>query len=232
MTVPEEGSEMGPESGLEMGQAIVGLDARAVRASVHVVSQATTADLARPTPCADWTLAELLAHMTAQHYGFAAAAAGSGANLVHWQTGAPVADPVGEYAAAAERVTAAFAAGGVLAGEFVLPEINPTQPFPAAEAIGFHFVDYVVHGWDVARALGRGYDLEPDVLAAALVIAQAVPDGDRRRRPGAAFAPRVAASSGGPLGQIVALLGRRPDWSRLSARQRPQRPALRLSHER
>src|ERR1700751_4741727 len=99
MTVPEEGSEMGPELGLEMGQAIVGLDARAVRASVQVVSQATTADLARPTPCSDWTRAELLAHMTAQHHGFAAAAAGNGANLVHWQTGAPVADPVGEYAA-------------------------------------------------------------------------------------------------------------------------------------
>ena len=236
MTVPETGAEVGPELGLETGRAIVGLDARAVRASVQVVSQATTADLARPTPCADWRLAELLAHMTAQHNGFAAAAAGSGANLVHWQTGAPVADPIGEYAAAAERVTAAFAAAGVLAGEFALPEISPKQPFPAAEAIGFHLVDYVVHGWDVARALGRGYDLEPDVLAAALAIAQAVPDGERRRRPGAAFAPRVAASSGGPLGQIVALLGRRPDWPRLSApfpaRQRPQRPALRLSHER
>jgi hypothetical protein len=50
------------------------------------------------------------------------------------------------------------------------------------------------------------------VLAAALPIAQAVPAGERRRRPGAAFAPRVAASCGGPLGQIVALLGRRPDW--------------------
>jgi uncharacterized protein (TIGR03086 family) len=114
-------------------------------------------------------------------------------------------------------VITAFAAAGVLAGEFVLPEISPTLRFPAAEAIGFHFVDYVVHGWDFARALGRGYDLDPDVLAAALPIARAVPDGERRRRPGAAFAPRVAASSGGPLGQIVALLGRRPDWPRLSA---------------
>jgi len=95
----------------------------------------------------------------------------------------------------------------------VLPEISPTLRFPAAEAIGFHLVDYVVHGWDVARALGRGYDLEPRVLAAALPIARAVPGGDRRRRPGAAFAPRVAASSGGPLDQVVALLGRRPDWS-------------------
>jgi uncharacterized protein (TIGR03086 family) len=209
MSAAEIGLAIGPEAGRD----IVGLDARAVRASVQIVSQASAADLARPTPCSDWTLGELLAHMTAQHKGFAAAAAGDGADLVHWQTGAPVADPIGEYAAAAERVTAAFAAAGVLAGEFALPEISPKLWFPAAEAIGFHFVDYVAHGWDVARALGRGYDLEPDVLAAALPIAQAVPDGETRRRPGAAFAPRVAASSGGPLGQIVALLGRRPDWS-------------------
>jgi uncharacterized protein (TIGR03086 family) len=209
MSAPEVGPEVSPH----IASDIVGLDARAVLASVQIVSQASAADLSRPTPCPDWTLAELLAHMTAQHNGFAAAAAGDGADLVHWQTGAPVADPVGEYAAAAARVMAAFAAAGVLAGEFVLPEINPELPFPAAEAIGFHFVDYVVHGWDVARTLGRAYDLEPDVLAAALPIAQAVPDGERRRRPGAAFAPRVAASSGAPLGQIVALLGRRPDWS-------------------
>jgi uncharacterized protein (TIGR03086 family) len=209
MSASETGLAIDPEAGRD----IVGLDARAVRASVQIVSQASAADLSRPTPCSDWTLGELLAHMTAQHEGFAAAAAGDGADLVHWQTGAPVADPVGEYAAAAERVTAAFAAAGVLAGEFVLPEISPKLRFPAAEAIGFHFVDYVVHGWDVARALGRGYDLEPDVLAAALPIAQAVPDGERRRRPGAPFAPRAAASSSGPLGQIVALLGRRPDWS-------------------
>jgi len=89
------------------GTDIVGLDARAVRASVQLVSQASAADPARPTPCAEWTLADLLAHMTAQRNGFAAAAAGAGADLVRWQTGAPAADPVGEYAAAAERVLAA-----------------------------------------------------------------------------------------------------------------------------
>jgi uncharacterized protein (TIGR03086 family) len=95
---------------------IVTLDARAVRASVRAVSQISAADLARPTPCADWTLADLLAHMTAQHNGFAAAAAGEGADLVRWQTGAPAADPVGEYAAAAERVLVAFAAPDLLLG--------------------------------------------------------------------------------------------------------------------
>jgi glycine/D-amino acid oxidase-like deaminating enzyme len=71
--------------------------------------------------------------MTAQHNGFAAAAAGDGADLVRWQTGAPAADLVREYAAAAERVLAAFAAGDVLAREFVLPEISTRLRFPAGE---------------------------------------------------------------------------------------------------
>jgi hypothetical protein len=46
------------------GGAIVSLDARAVQASVQVVSLIGPADLARPTPCGDWTLDELLTHMT------------------------------------------------------------------------------------------------------------------------------------------------------------------------
>ena len=100
---------------------IVRLDASAVRASVQVVSRARPADLARSTPCADWTLADLLAHMTAQHNGFAAAAVGQGADLIRWQTGAPAADPVREYAAAAARVLAAFSAPGVLGRDFALP---------------------------------------------------------------------------------------------------------------
>jgi uncharacterized protein (TIGR03086 family) len=191
---------------------IMRLDASAVRASVQVVSQARAADLARATPCEAWTLAELLAHMTAQHNGFAAAATGDGADLVRWQTGAPAADPAGEYAAAAERVIAAFGAPGVLDRDFMLSEISPQLRFPAEQAIGFHLVDYVVHGWDVARTLGLRYDLEPALLAAALPVARSVPDGQNRRRPGASFAPRVTVTRGSMLDHIVALLGRRPSW--------------------
>ena len=214
---------------------VVAFDALAVRASVELAGRARPADMARPTPCADWTLHGLISHMAAQHYGFAAAAAGDG-DPARWRPRRLGSDPVADYRASAETVLAAFSADGVLDRQFPLPEFAAGAGFPARQAVSFHLVDYVVHGWDVARALGRGYDLEPDVLAAALPIARAVPDGERRRRPAAAFAPRVAASSGGLLDQIVALLGRQPDWLRLSvpfpARQRPQRPALRLSHER
>ena len=36
---------------------------------------------------------------------------------------------------------------------FSLPEIIPGAE-SRCPAISFHFIDYVVHGWDVARALG------------------------------------------------------------------------------
>jgi uncharacterized protein (TIGR03086 family) len=153
--------------------------------------------------------------MTRQHDGFAAAAAGTGADPAAWRRRPAEADPVTEYVAAAARVLAAFAADGVLDRDFALPEIDPAATFPAALAISFHFIDYVVHGWDVARTLGLDYQLDPDLLGVALAVAGAVPDDDRtRRRPGAAFAPPVSAPGrASPIDQVVAQLGRPPGWS-------------------
>jgi len=194
-------------------RGIADLDARVVEDTVSLVKRAGLLDLDRPTPCAGWNLADLIEHMTAQHYGWIAAAVGHGADLSVWQPGPPVADPIGEYAEASRRVTEAFGADGVLDREFALAEISPALRFPAAQAISFHFIDYLVHGWDVARSLGVDYQPEPGLLAAALPVAQAVPGGEARKRDGAAFAPGVTApAQAGLLDQIVALLGRSPSW--------------------
>ena len=201
---------------------IAALNAQAVRASVGLVEQATTRDLARPTPCADWTLHGLLRHMIAQHCGFAAASAGDG-ELAQWMLRPLGEDPVAAYRAAAECVLDAFAADGALDRDFPLPEIVSDQMFPARQAIGFHLVDYVVHSWDVARTLGLPVDLDPDLVDTALRVAQAVPGGGARLEPGAAFGPAVdwagrpGGSAGSGLNQIVALLGRSPRWQPGSA---------------
>jgi uncharacterized protein (TIGR03086 family) len=190
------------------------LDARAVRASVDVVEEITAVDLSRPTPCSEWTLGALLAHMTVQHQGFAAASAGGGADLSVWKAAAPSPDPVADYAMAAELVIAAFAEPGVMERGFAIPEIAPGMEFPAPQAISFHFIDYVVHGWDVARSLGQVYELDDDLVQAALPVAEAVPEGERRLRPGAAFRPGLPAPDGaGPLDRILAMLGRDPAWT-------------------
>jgi uncharacterized protein (TIGR03086 family) len=187
-------------------------DSTAVRACVAVVSRVTPADLRRPTPCADWDLGALLAHMTVQHKGFAAAAAGHGDDLAVWRPVPLSDDPIRAYAEAAEQVITAFAADGVVDREFALPEISTEQSFPGRIAIGFHFIDYVVHGWDVAASLGVAFELPREVLEAALPRAEAVPGGARRTVSGAAFAPALPISGdAGTLDRILRLLGRSPE---------------------
>ncbi|MEV6846655.1 TIGR03086 family metal-binding protein [Actinoplanes sp. NPDC051411] len=186
-------------------------DEAATRGSVAVVAQVAPPDLARPTPCARWDLRALLAHMTVQHRGFAAAAAGRGGDPDVWQPVSSFEHPVAAYLAATAEVLSAFAEPGVLDREFVLPEI-PRQPsFPGRVAIGFHLVDYVVHGWDVAQTIGVPYTPPDEVVATALPVARAVPDGPFRLDEGAAFAPaRTVPAGASALDEILLLLGRDP----------------------
>ena len=196
------------------------LNARAVRASMDIVRQAAPADLNRATPCAGWTLADLLGHMTVQHAGFAAAARGDGADLAHWKFAPAGPDAVERYLEASEEVLAAFAAVESMDASFVLPEFAVDPPiFPAAQAISFHFIDYVVHAWDVARALGVPFTLEEELQQPALDVALLVPGGNARLRDGAAFAPVLDGSAGSDSGsavpvldQILRHLGRSPGW--------------------
>jgi|ERR1022692_786496 uncharacterized protein (TIGR03086 family) len=192
---------------------ITELDRRAVQGSVAVVSAVTNGDLTRATPCAEWTLGELLAHMTVQHDGFAAAAAGRGADADIWTVRPVGADPVREYAAAADRVLAAFSEPGVLERRFALPEITSAMTFPGVQAISFHLIDYVVHGWDVARSLGVPYQVDDDLAKVALQVAELVPGGERRLIPGAAFAPVLTApQDADTLDRTLLILGRSPAW--------------------
>ncbi|MFC9970312.1 TIGR03086 family metal-binding protein [Spirillospora sp. NPDC127200] len=187
------------------------LDRRAVQAGVDVVAHLTGADLDRSTPCEGWAARDLLAHMTVQHHGFAAAARGTGGDPAVWAVRPLADDPVKAYAAAAEEVLTAFAEPGVLDRHFTLAEFQG-RTFPAPMAIGFHFIDYVVHGWDMARTLGLPYELDDDLAEAALRTALRVPDDDRRTAPNAPFRPALAPSGSSPLDRVLTHLGRSPRW--------------------
>jgi uncharacterized protein (TIGR03086 family) len=191
------------------------LNEAAVRHSMDIVGRVTPDDLGRATPCAAWTLADLLGHMTVQHRGFAAAAAGDGADLAHWRFEPAGDDAVERYLQASEQVIAAFAVAGE---EFTLPEFgDPAPSYPAHVAMSFHFIDYVVHAWDVARAIDVEYVLAPELADPALRIALNVPNAERRLRPGAAFVPALETSagdadSGSALDRVLLWLGRDPEW--------------------
>ncbi len=216
-------------------RALVELNRRAVTESVRIVGFVRPDQLALQTPCADWDLGRLLSHMIAQHRGFTAAARGKGDDLSVWRESTTGHDPVPAYTASAGELIEAFAADDIEGRSFHLPEVRNGGPFPASLAIAFHLVDYVAHGWDVARSIGVETAYPGAVIRAALRVAAAIPDGDERLAPGAAFAPAVAApgdaapddavritgsgeaagseNAAADMDQLLRILGRDPGWS-------------------
>jgi uncharacterized protein (TIGR03086 family) len=191
---------------------VVALDRIAVQEAARVVELARggdDGDWARDTPCAGWDLRRLVAHMTAQHRGFAAAARGVGGEREYWREEREVGEPGRAHRAAADAVLSAFAEPGVTEREFVLAELG--GGFAGRTAIGFHFVDYVVHAWDVAATIGVPLGLTDEVLVAALAVARRVPTDPAGRGPEFAFAPALRVPEGaGPLEETLRLLGREP----------------------
>jgi uncharacterized protein (TIGR03086 family) len=93
-------------------------DFRAVAWAERMVARVTDDRLDAPTPCAEWTLRELLVHMTGNNNGFADAAEGKPADPDVWIGRMVGDDVVGEYRESSERVQVAFAAPGVLEHPF------------------------------------------------------------------------------------------------------------------
>lgn len=165
-----------------------------------------------PTPCAPWTVRELVTHMIRENRGFAAAARGERADRSPWTS--PVGpSPAADYASSVDEVLAAFAAADPARG-FWLPYINDTIVHPHAQAVSFHLLDYLVHGWDVAASTGQKCGFAPDIVAAVLDIARReVPDGPRRHRERASFGPPVPVSPEAPaMARVLGWLGRDPGW--------------------
>ncbi|WP_353945352.1 TIGR03086 family metal-binding protein [Streptomyces sp. HUAS MG91] len=198
------------------GPAPAGLDRAAVEECLRLVDLAPADAWDRATPCAGWTLRRLVAHLAAQHRGFAAAARGDGADPAHWREPPPGADVAAAHREAARDVIAAFAVPGVLEREFTLPEIprpgpEPARGWPGRVAVGFHLLDHVVHAWDIAATVGARVDLPEPVVTAALDVALRVPSGPGSRGPGAAFAPPVALDGQvTAFSRMLAALGRDP----------------------
>lgn len=181
---------------------------RAVAAAEAAVARVTTADLARPTPCAAWDLDGLLRHMVGQNHGFATAAVRGSADAGVWAGSELGADPHAAFPASAAAVVAAFRdADGPL-------EVPPFGTFPARVAVGMQLVDLLVHGWDVAVSVGAPYAPDDDLAAAALTIASRWPIPPEARGPRAAFDREVpTGADAAPFDRLLGLVGRDPAWS-------------------
>ncbi|WP_245547586.1 TIGR03086 family metal-binding protein [Nocardia brevicatena] len=192
------------------------LDRRAVHTTVAIAAHVTLDHLARPTPCSEWTVGELLEHMTAQHRGFAASARGHGDDLALWQPHRPGPHTRDDYLASAKDVLAAFEPPEILDRPFAMPEFGTSVP--GHLAVGMHLVDYVVHGWDLARALGIDYELDDELAEPTLRLAAMVPDGPQRSQPDSLFGAALPSSDEDQaLQRLLRMLGRSPNWPDIPA---------------
>jgi uncharacterized protein (TIGR03086 family) len=149
--------------------------------------------------------------MTANNHGFADAAAGRPGDPQVW-AGPPLGDDwQAEYQDSARRVAKAFADDAVLDRTVEVPGYGT---MPGSRAVGMHFIDYLVHGWDVARSIGQDPALDEESCRTVLTMGQRWPDIPQIwGGPGAPWGNRVAVADDAPAAdRMLGFLGRSPNW--------------------
>lgn len=155
--------------------------------------------LTEPTPCAKWTMQDLLDHMIGVVVGLGAAAAGAPADEFHLGP-----DPAAQFRDAADATLAAWSTPGVMTQTI---DAGP-GPMPGSVLAGINLLDTTAHAWDLAVALGRPAALPDDVARAALEQSRAIITAEIR--PGR-FEPEVEAPANATVTELlVAYLGRNP----------------------
>jgi uncharacterized protein (TIGR03086 family) len=183
------------------------LDQSATSLCLTAVAAVRPNQLDLPTPCSEWNLGELIAHLVAENRGFAANATGV-IDRVAWKPGPPDEITLAKFPASVEKVTAALADYDVLERPV---EVRVFGVFPGRVAVAMHFVDYLVHSWDVARAIGRPDPIPDELAEAALRLSPLFPV---ERPPGGAFATVVPVDADAPASErLLGLVGRDPKWS-------------------
>lgn len=182
------------------------LHERAVAYFGKLVENITDGQWTDSTPCSDWDVKALVDHVTVGNKYFGAAARGEKASFEQLVAELP-SDRKAAFAESAKLVGESFNSEGVNDRMVELP----FGTMPAQVAIGIHFVDVVVHAWDLSRATGQASEVPQDLVEQAWNITQLFPETPELRGPGGPFGPRVDVPEDAPaLDRLVAFLGRHP----------------------
>ncbi len=178
---------------------------RALLNTGRVVLRVRPEDLTKPTPCRDWDVRLLLNHIIGGNHMFAEVARGGRVEPSGEMEDYTRPNPGTNYVKSADAVLVAWAEPGALERLVHMP----FGDIPGSAAVSIHFLDIVVHGWDLARATGQDTTIEPDLAAEALDISHGLLSPELRAT--GVFGPEVPISDDDPLhDRLVAFMGRRP----------------------
>ena len=161
---------------------------------------------AAPTPCTEWDVRALVNHVVGANRRYVMLLHGATTDEVEATRAADHlgGDPARSFAATSAELTAAFAEPGAMART----ANHGAGERTGAQLLEMRVVDIAVHTWDLARAIGAGESLDPDVVAFALTL-QDTFDAARQR---GAFAPPPSKTPADSSAQarLLYLAGRRP----------------------
>lgn len=121
-------------------------------------------DWARPTPCDEWRVRDLVNHVVGGNVRYAMILAGEPADAVRrtrerdWLGS----DPLDSFDAGFARVTASFSEPGILAAAVRHPKLGAMT---AAELQVLRVNELIVHAWDLARAIDSDDRLDEGVVS-------------------------------------------------------------------
>ena len=171
--------------------------AQALQETSRLVAQVGGTDWGRPTPCSEWSVRELVAHLQGGNDLFAQVLSHRDPSAVGRST---------DYPASVEALLAAFGRPGVLQETFVVP----VGPVPGMVALHLRLTEALVHGWDLAVATGQSLSFPDETVEQEIAFSRAkLADLPPDRHP---FGPPQPIADGTPpLDRLAALLGRHVD---------------------
>ena len=157
----------------------------------------------RPTPCADWSVRDVLNHLTAAHLWAARLLGGETLEQISDSYNGDVLgeDPIAAWDTAQVKSREAWAAAGN-AAPLELSFGTTTVDMYAEQML----LDLTVHAWDLAR----GAKIDEGALVADTVVHVLNYAHEHDIAGKTPFGVQVRTDSDNPQDQLVALLGRRP----------------------
>jgi len=175
---------------------------RSVDAAQAVVDTVSADDLDRPTPCRDWKVRDLLAHMTWMSRVFAGGLTGGDVPDAPSELGP---DPAGDFAEASATALAAWRDVDWSAMNLRLP----FSELPAVIGVRVFIGDNSIHTWDLTTALGRPFEIDEALAGPQLDLMQQFYD-PTSRGPDASFDLAAPCPPGASTTErLIALSGRR-----------------------
>jgi uncharacterized protein (TIGR03086 family) len=184
----------------------VALMKRVVAQTGTVVDGIGPDQLAGPTPCAEWSVRDVINHITGGAMMFAECVDQGSVpddRLGQLMAGDNLGDDYkGAFHAAADRAVTSFDAPGALDKMVKLP----FGEMPAGIALNIAVFDVTTHACDLARATGQSVD-DQELLETALAVGQQM-IGPEMRQPGV-FGPEQPAPEGASAAdRLLAFAGR------------------------